>query len=78
MPDTTASSGSTWNVIGQSQTKVQQPNGDFIDSWVVSFRTGEGNVGTVTIPENQYNQAKVRAAIADKAALLDSIGSLSS
>lgn len=43
---------------------------------VVEFLTGDGNRGTVFVPDDQYGADSVRQAVAAKAALVDQIGAL--
>lgn len=75
MSDTNAP---TWTVTGQiPRTRVNTAN-QVEEGYDVGFTTGEGHTGTVFVPEARYNRDNVRALIAAKAALLDSVGALSS
>lgn len=77
VPSSSGKAGS-WRVTGQTPTTRPGPNGRFVDGMLVHFATGLGNVGTVFVPEANYNQATVGRAVAAKAALIDSVAQLSS
>lgn len=61
VPDQFSTTGSATPVLGH----------------VISFQTGNGNAGSVFIPDNHYNPAAVRAAVQAKADLTDQINALS-
>lgn len=69
---------STWRVTGQNEQTTIQPGGQPVKGVQVYFTTGQGHSGSVFIPYNQYNPEYVREQIADAAAKLDAIGSLTS
>lgn len=52
--------------------------GNPVSGHVVSFLTGNGNKGSVFVPDDHYNVAAVKALIAGQADVADSIASLSS
>lgn len=73
----TPTPGKGWSVTGQTQTEKMDGNGKFTEGWTVSFLTQHGVTGSVWLPDARYNPANVAAAIADKAATLDSVHVLS-
>lgn len=67
-----------WTVTGQTQGSMIADNGQVVDVYTVTFRTGAGVIGSVRIPVAQYTKQVVRAAIAEHAAVLDEVAGLSS
>ena len=66
-----------WSVTGQlTTTRIPEGGNRFVTGVEVSFITRGGHAGTVFIPDTQYRPEVVRAAIDEKAALMDEIGAL--
>lgn len=70
--------GSGWTVTGQTQGQEIADNGQLVRGFTVTYRTGNGVVGSVFIPAAQYTTDTVRAAISAQAALLDQVHGLNS
>lgn len=71
----TESSG--WTVTGQSPGQTQvTPDGRVISGTLVYFRTGNGTMGNVFVPQDRYNAETVRTMIAVVAREMDSIDGL--
>jgi hypothetical protein len=68
-----------WQVTSQStgQVTVNQA-GNVVEGVIVYFITGQGNEGSVFIPNTAYSAANVRARVDQAAATLDEVGNLSS
>lgn len=69
---------STWDVTSQPEWTELTPGSGPVAGWRVMFTTGMGHTGTVFVPNAQYTPDNVRRMIAEKAATMDQIGSLSS
>lgn len=69
-----ATAGTT-HVTGQMPT-TQLAGGRFVKGVEVSFVTAKGNTGSVFLPDDQYTPDAVRAAIAERAALMDAVSGL--
>lgn len=69
-----ATAGTT-RVTGQMPTTALA-GGRFTKGVEVQFVTAAGNTGSVFIPDDQYTPDVVRAAIADKAAVMDAVGAI--
>lgn len=50
--------------------------GDPVLGVQVYFNTGEGNTGSVFVPQSKYNGDNVRKMVAAKAKLIDDIGGI--
>lgn len=70
------SNGVTWRVDSQVQRTRVNALGGVEDGYDIAFTTGAGHNGSVFVPESRYTPANVRAAIAEKAALMDQVGSM--
>lgn len=71
----TASSG--WTITGQVEGNQVTAQGRVISGTTVYLVTGNGDAGSVFVPEAQYNVEAVTAAVAARAAQLDAIHNLS-
>lgn len=68
---------SSWEVTSQRPTT--QNNGvSYVPAMLIGFRTGRGNVGTITVDAADYTEAEVRKLIQRAADTVDEIGSLKS
>lgn len=66
-----------WTVTGQlPTTRIPEGGTRFVQGVEISFVTAAGHTGTVFVPDAIYTVDAVRAAIAQKAALLDAVGNL--
>ena len=62
-----------WKITGQRQTTIN--NGQtYVPAMIVSFVTGEGNAGNVTVPHYDYTTALVREHVQNAADAVDEIG----
>ena len=75
-PATPASS--TWKVTGQNQVTEIAPGGTPTQGVRVYYTTGAGQSGSVFVPMAKYTPEGVAAAVAEAAATMDAIGSLTS
>lgn len=68
----------TWQVTRQvADYQIIDLAGLPVTGVLVSFLTGAGNRGNLFVPDDQYaNPANVQAALAAKAQLIDTIGSM--
>lgn len=76
---TTASSndaGTGWTVTGQTQATELADTGGFVSGVTVSFRTGNGVIGSVFVPDSIYNVDTVRQLVSQRAASLDAVHGL--
>lgn len=67
----------TWNVTSQ-QESTEVINGTATRGYLVYFTTAMGNSGSVFVPFGQYSPANVRAIVDERAALVDSVSTLTS
>lgn len=70
----------SFTVTGQSERDVVQSAGPPTRGVTISFRTGQGNEGTVWVPYSTYNQgpAAVKPLIQAAASLMDQNGAITS
>jgi hypothetical protein len=65
-----------WKVTGQRQTTVS--NGlTYVPAMLISFRTKDGNLGSIEVPASEYTVAKVTELVTRAAETIDAIGKLS-
>jgi hypothetical protein len=67
----------TWQVTGQRQTSVLE-NGSFEQAMVVTFKTADGVVSSVTVPLSQYNADHVRQLISEQVERISAVHTLAS
>ncbi len=66
-----------WKITGQRQTTIN--NGQtYVPAMIVSFITGEGNAGNITVPHYDYTTDRVRGAVQNAADQVDEIANLRS
>ena len=67
----------TWQVTAQAsnQTTINAAS-NVIEGVIVYFITGDGFEGSVFIPNTQFTEARVKAAIDEAAVKLDRVGRL--
>ncbi len=65
-----------WEVTSQVETVDLGPAGTFVAGVKIGFRTASGAVGAVFVPTDAYTVERVRAAIAERAATMDTVGAL--
>jgi hypothetical protein len=67
----------TWQITGQATDQViNTPAGRTLVGVQVFFLTGDGNEGSVFMPNNLYNEKNVHAAIRKQATVLDRVGQM--
>lgn len=66
-----------WKVTAQQETTQASPGSGIVRGVTVTFQLDDGTVGTVFVPDAQYNPANVKAAIAARAGQLEEVGNLS-
>ena len=68
----------SWTVTGQlaDQTDVTT-SGQVVTGHIVYFITGEGNRGSVFIPNDHFRPDAVKTLVAAQAKLVDEVGNLS-
>jgi hypothetical protein len=63
-----------WRVTGQLDNQYSNDgSGTPVLGHVVSFLTGNGDRGSVFLPEDRFNETNVRTAITAKAAIIDAV-----
>lgn len=68
----------TWQVTGDTPDQYQFDNpGNPVLGHVIAFTTGEGNKGSVFVPNDHYSAAKVKTLVAAQAAIVDEVRNLS-
>lgn len=72
----TPSGPGTFRVDAQNQRQRVNAAGAIEDGFDVFFTTGMGHNGSVFVPAARYTPANVKAAVAEAAALMDQVGSL--
>ncbi len=69
----------TWNVTADTPDQYEFDGaGNPVIGHRVSFITGQGNRGSVFVPQDHYNPAAVRTLIVKAAVIADEVGSLTS
>lgn len=69
---------SGWTVTGQSPGQTQVTgDGRVIEGTMVYFRTGNGTLGQVFVPQDRYSADVVRTMIATVAGEIDAVDGLS-
>jgi len=69
----------SWTITGQAPDQFEFDGaGNPVSGYRVSFLTGNGNKGSVFVPEVHYEAATVRRLVAAQANRMDEVGSLSS
>lgn len=66
----------SWHVISQVQEEQFDNAGNTTEGFVVTFRTGRGNVGSVFVPAVDYDPDTVRGLIAQRAAAMNAVSEL--
>lgn len=67
----------TWQVTGDTPDQLEFDGaGNPVQGHRVSFRTGDGNVGSVFVDDNHYNAANVRKMINAQAVRADEVAGL--
>lgn len=69
---------SSWQVTGQIEGQQFNESHQLVPGVTITFTTGQGHQGTVFVPQAQYNPARVRELVGQRAALMDEVGGLSS
>lgn len=73
MPQTGAP---TWEITSQQERTQPGADGRLVSGVVVGFRTAAGNMGTVFVPDSQYNPNEVARMVAARAAVMDGVSNL--
>lgn len=69
----------TWHVTGQVADQYEVDGaGNPVTGYRVSFLTGNGNRGSVFVPNDQYKEATIRTLIQGQANTMDAIGAMTS
>ena len=64
-----------WKVTGQRQTTVS--NGlTYVPAMLISFKTKDGNLGSIEVPSSEYTKFTVAALLTKAATEIDEIGAL--
>lgn len=70
--------GSGWTVTAQLTNQVENTNsGQTVIGTRVYFITGNGNEGSVFVPDTIYSAKNVRERVRKHATLIDEVGALS-
>lgn len=66
-----------WVITNQREDwQLDRATGQIGQGMTVTFRTAAGHVGSIFLPAERYTVEGVRAAVVEKAHMLDTIGSL--
>lgn len=68
----------SWHVTGTTERTLVSPDGTPVPSVVVSYTTGLGQSGTISVPKGQDSVENIRPLLAAAAANKDAIVSLTS
>lgn len=67
----------SWAITGQLDGQLQVGTaGQVITGTVIYFQTGEGNQGSVFIPQTRYDAKEVRKVVQVKADVMDEVSAL--
>lgn len=67
---------SGWEVVSQTETTTVDAGGQIVQGVNVTYRTGNGVVGTVFVPLGAFTPDGVRAAIMREAGIRDAVSNL--
>lgn len=67
---------SSWAVTGDTPDQVWFTAGNPVTGHLITFVTGQGNRGSVQVPDDHYTAAQVKSIIQAKANVVDSVGGL--
>lgn len=70
--------GPSWKVVNVTETTAADSTGRFTAGKQVTYQLDSGLSGTVFLPDAQFNEDAVRAAINQAAAQLHAVGNLTS
>lgn len=76
MTDSQSAPGTGWSVQGSQYKVAPDQSGALKPGQEVTFTTQYGEVGTVFLPDSQFNVANVQAAVAAKALVMDQVRAL--
>lgn len=65
-----------WKVIGQRESTEIGPDQRFVPVIIVTFQTGLGYTGTVSVPKSAFTPDNVRALIDEQVAALHDVHNL--
>ncbi|HTX52514.1 MAG TPA: hypothetical protein VMD08_03850 [Candidatus Baltobacteraceae bacterium] len=68
--------GAAWVITQQTQTSDIGSEGTYVTGVRVTFRTAAGVVASVFLPDTEYTEANVRAAVNARAATADAIAAM--
>jgi len=68
--------GAAWVITQQTQTSDIGSEGTYVAGVRVTFRTAAGVVASVFLPDTEYTEANVRAAVNARAATADAIAAM--
>lgn len=67
-----------YTVLSQTFQEDLAPNGQFVDTWHVTYQGPSGTVGTIKIPASHYTPAAVDTAIQVELAQVEGVHALGS
>lgn len=65
-----------FEVISQTESPQPQSDGSIVDVWTITFRTPDGTIGYVVVPDAEYTAEHVGKLVAVKAAEIRKVDSL--
>lgn len=66
-----------WQVTAQTPNQIQVTSaGQVVNGTEVYFSTGDGNTGSVFVPDDHYNEKTVRDMVQARADIIDAVGGL--
>lgn len=66
----------TWTIVGQAEDFRQDERGNFVQGFVVTFRTASGATGTVFVPADRYTVDEVRQRVSAMAQTVQAVAGL--
>ena len=68
--------GTGWSIITQRVVTAPNEAGILATQWEITFVTGQGQTGSVLIPQTSYNVETVRQKVTAQATTMDQVQSL--
>lgn len=65
--------GTGWSIVTQRVVTAPNSAGILATQWEITFVTGQGQTGSVLIPQTNYNVDSVRAAVSAQALVMDQV-----
>lgn len=66
----------SWQIAGDVPDQVNFSGATPVTGHLITFITGNGNRGSVFVPDDQYNPTRVKAIVQAKANVVDQVNAL--